>query len=94
MLVTGYRSVTGTFSRPGRLSALRTSVVATDDNAVDIGGPGCDGTVIIHLDRAVTCTDPMCDAPSYGMGAVLDRHGWFVACTTTLGSECPICRSP
>ena len=53
----------------------------------------CDGMVIIHSNRAVICSDPKCDASSYGIGAVLDRHGWFVAGTDTLGAECSICRS-
>jgi len=53
----------------------------------------CDGTVIIHLNRVVTCSDPMCDAANHGMEAILNRHSWFVSCPKTLGSECPICRS-
>jgi hypothetical protein len=61
---------------------------------MEVIGPLCDGMVIIHVDRVVTCSNPRCDAALFGIGAVLDRHGWFVACTTTLGSECPICRSP
>jgi len=52
----------------------------------------CNGTVIIHSGRLVTCTDPICQAASHGMAAVLDRHCWFVSCRDTLGSECPICR--
>jgi len=49
--------------------------------------------VIIHVNRLVTCSNPMCPAAIGGIGAVLDQHGVFVACTSTLGSECPICHS-
>jgi hypothetical protein len=48
------------------------------------------GKSIIHSGRVVTGSDPMCEAASYGAGAVLDRHCWFVSCSDSLGSECPI----
>jgi hypothetical protein len=79
---------------PGRPSALRPTPGATDDDPVEVGEPLCNGMVIIHVDRVVTCTDPMCEAALGGMGAVLDQHSWFVSCAKTLGPECPICHSP
>jgi hypothetical protein len=54
----------------------------------------CRGSVIIHLNRVVTCTDPTCDAAAHGIGVVLDRHDWFVSCSTTLGYQCPLCYPP
>jgi hypothetical protein len=73
--------------------ALRSTLGATDDDPVEVGDPLCDGTVIIHVNKVLTCSNPMCDAALYGMGAVLDRHSWFVSCLHSLGSECPICLS-
>jgi len=65
----------------------------TSPNIESMGdAPLCTGTIIIHLGRMVTCTDPMCNAASSGIAAVLDQHCWFVSCAKTLGSECPICR--
>ena len=75
--------------------ALRESFGSIDDDLmeVEVDTRLCSGMVIIHLGRIVTCSDPMCDAASGGMGVMLDRHCWFVSCTTTPGSQCPVCRS-
>jgi hypothetical protein len=75
-----------------RPSALRPTLGAIDDDPVEV--EHCDGTVIIHANRAVTCSNLECDAASGGIGAVLNRHCRFVSCMTTLGRACPICGPP
>jgi len=74
----GSRTVSGA-EGSGSPSALRLPFGATDDDPVEVREPRCSGMVIIHVDRVVTCTDPMCDASLGGMGVVLDRHCWFVS---------------
>jgi hypothetical protein len=76
----------------GRPSALRPTLGAIDDVPVEAREPFCDGTVITHVNQIVTCSNPECGAAISGIEAVLDQHSWFVSCTKTLGSECPICR--
>jgi len=46
--------------------------------------------VIVHENRWLTCSNAACD-PNGDVGALFDRHCWFIPCAQTLGSECPIC---
>jgi hypothetical protein len=50
----------------------------------------CSGTVIVHVDQRPTCSDSRCNDASIGR-RMLDRHGWFVACSEALGTSCPVC---
>jgi hypothetical protein len=87
-------SASAIVDQPGRLSVLRTLPGADKHETMGVEHQVCDGTVIVHVNRAVTCSNPECDAASSGVGAVLNRHGRFVAGMNTLGPECPICHSP
>jgi len=53
----------------------------------------CDEVVIVHKSRLLTCSGPHCADLSSGPG-VLETHMWFVACSTTLGPDCPVCGTP
>ena len=53
----------------------------------------CEGTVVVHLTRTLTCSDPICAETTSGRH-VTDSHSRFVACTDTLGAACPICAGP
>jgi len=50
----------------------------------------CEGTVIVHRDRSMTCTALPCHQET-GAGMWLNLHWAFVPCSTTLGEGCPIC---
>ena len=50
----------------------------------------CSGTVIVHTNRRFTCSYPSCEDATIGR-RMLDRHGWFVACSEALGPDCPLC---
>jgi hypothetical protein len=52
----------------------------------------CDGVIIVHVDRTITCTNPDCDVVDSVLD-LFDRHCWFIPCAETLGSRCPTCRS-
>lgn len=47
----------------------------------------CLGTVVIHRDLTVTCTE--CTVSD--RRSVANRHIWFIACEHALGSLCPRC---
>jgi hypothetical protein len=42
----------------------------------------CHGTLVVHDDRTVDCTDAACDLPD------LLRHAFIVDCSALLGSCC------
>jgi len=50
----------------------------------------CNGTVIVHRDRTMTCTELPCPQET-GIGYWLNLHSAFMPCSTTLGEGCPIC---
>jgi len=53
----------------------------------------CDGTVVIHKDLTVTCTEVNCFSARDDRRNVVSRHSWFTACADTLGVLCPRCNS-
>ena len=42
----------------------------------------CHGTLVVHFDRAIECTDAACDLPD------LLRHAFVVDCMAVLGGCC------
>jgi len=44
----------------------------------------CHGTLIVHRDRALECTDPACDIPE------LLRHTFVIDCMAVLGGCCVV----
>lgn len=52
----------------------------------------CAGTVIVHSDRTMTCTDPDCPIPAGA--AFMAHHVVYVACNSLGHDEpCPRCAS-
>ena len=51
----------------------------------------CGGTVIIHSDLAVTCTEATCTADNDERWVLANRHLWFISCVDALGPLCPRC---
>jgi hypothetical protein len=54
------------------------------------GSIWCDGVIVVHDDRAYTCTEFDCDASESRIIA-LSRHSSFLACRDVLGDACPVC---
>jgi len=53
----------------------------------------CDGTVIVHQDRSLTCSNSSCTVMA-AVEAVTSWHQRFVACRQVFGEEgCPRCSS-
>ena len=69
--------------------ALRTVLGAPDLEVMDIGCPHCDGTVVVHATGVASCSNGHCDLVAQGR-TVTDTHEWFVPCTESLGTECPL----
>ena len=42
----------------------------------------CHGTLVVHRDRTLECTDPACELPE------LLRHGFIIDCMAVLGGCC------
>jgi hypothetical protein len=60
---------------------------------MDIGGTHCDGMVVVHMTGVASCSSADCDLLTQGR-SVTDTHEWFVSCTESLGTECPLCSEP
>ena len=44
----------------------------------------CHGTLVVHRDRTLECTDPACHLPE------LLRHDLIIDCMAVLGGCCPV----
>jgi DNA-binding CsgD family transcriptional regulator len=51
---------------------------------------GCEGTVVVHRTKTLTCTNAEC-AVVVNPRAALASHTWFVPCSETLGEACTRC---
>jgi len=69
-------------------SALRKPSAPDDDRGMADSLGTCTGTIVVHRDGTLTCTEPGCDA---SVEPRTLRHVWFIPCAESLGPECPRC---
>jgi len=70
-----------------RHQVARARVLSRQPSSADL----CGGTVIIHSDLAVTCTEATCTADNDERWVLANRHLWFISCVDALRPLCPRC---
>ena len=64
---------------------------APDDPETMHSSVHCAGTIIVHVDRSLTCTDGECRVPPT-RAHVVSGHAWFLPCHSLDQTQvCPRC---